>query len=509
MQPILCFHCDDMCRVDPHCQEHCVNMTSEVGRGIGVRHVSSQRRRRLAGNRPFRPKSPEYNVNGHIAQQADAANAANSVRSKTEANDDHPSEGNTPYRIGIISINAGEAVLYDLACTSWLKAARFVSLDTRQTSLPTGTDVVLVKLGEWIPQSIGHRVIRKLSLEQSRDVSSAAAGLSVVFIVVALGQPYELENALMIAEALRALRIVTFAVAILPFAHSKYPPLEVAIEDFKRLSQCLVTFGISQEGLLQHRIKGQDVGSSGNRSDELSTQLTCVANDDVPGSAERIICAVLAPEICESTVRYDLADLMATFDGCGGISFGFGSSDRAEGLVRAVDRAFTHPLLGSDALVNLSGIVVVVESRTRGEKMWIVREAMSLVKDVVGDRCRVIFSWSIDPDLPTDYRVSLMVGHADSMIANSREDVGNSVSIVSAGAQLSLNVSAAELDAAATLIQTAFQPGAAINGPVSFLQRHMRIGYQKASAIVEHLECAGVIASTAGGSDLFSHRRGK
>ena len=200
---------------------------------------------------------------------------------------------------------------------------------------------------------------------------------------------------------------------------------------------------------------------------------------------------------------------MATFDGCGGISFGYGSSDGMEGPVRAVDRAFAHPLLGSDALVNVSGLVVVIKSRIRGEKMWIVSEAMRLVKDVVGDRCRVIFSWVIDTDLPTDYRASLMVAHADSKIARSREAVSNVVSIGGVGAQPSVSVSAADLDAATILIQDAFQPGGAINGPVSFLQRHMRIGYQKASAIVEHLECAGVIASTAGGSDLFSHRRGK
>ncbi len=448
-------------------------------------------------------------MNGNISQQAQVTNLPDSAPPTTGAVENRAPEDSSAYKIGLISINAGEAVMHGLACVPRLKASRFVSLDSRQASLPPGTDVVFIKLGEWIPHAIGYRVIRKLSNAQSREVCSAVAGLNVVYLIVALGQPYELENALMIAEALKALRIAAFAIAILPFAHSMYSPLEPAIEDFKRLSQCLVTFRISQEDLLRHRINDQDVGISINRSDELSMQISRVPNDDVPEAVERIICAVQAPEICETTVSYDLADLMATFDGCGGISFGYGSSDGMEGPVRAVDRAFAHPLLGSDALVNVSGLVVVIKSRIRGEKMWIVSEAMRLVKDVVGDRCRVIFSWVIDTDLPTDYRASLMVAHADSKIARSREAVSNVVSIGGVGAQPSVSVSAADLDAATILIQDAFQPGGAINGPVSFLQRHMRIGYQKASAIVADLECAGVIAPTAGGSDLFSHRRVK
>jgi len=70
-----------------------------------------------------------------------------------------------------------------------------------------------------------------------------------------------------------------------------------------------------------------------------------------------------------------------------------------------------------------------------------------------------------------------------------------------------VDVSPADLDAATSFIRNAFQPGMAIKGPVSLLQRHMRIGHQKALAIVQALEYAGVIEHTGDEAASFSHRR--
>ena len=350
---------------------------------------------------------------GLITQEAESANSSNSVHPRTAANDDRALDDNSPYRIGVISINAGEAILHALARVPRLKVAKFVSLDSRQASPPRGTEVVFIKIGKWIRDSSGYQLIRKLSPEQLRKVCSAIAGLYVVYVIVALGRPWELENALMIAEALKARRITAFSIAILPFTHSKYPRLESEIADFERRSRCLADFDFSPKDLLLRLSNDQGVGSSRDMSDERWIQITCLPSDDAPKAVEKIICAVPAPEHSETTLGYDLADLVPSLSGIEGNISRWRVSNGAGGSMLAVDREFTHPLLGSDVLVNACGRVFVIEPRARGEKMWIASEAMTLEKDAVGNRCRVIFSRIIDTAVPTDYRVSILARDFD------------------------------------------------------------------------------------------------
>ena len=94
---------------------------------------------------------------GLITQEAESANSSNSVHPRTAANDDRALDDNSPYRIGVISINAGEAILHALARVPRLKVAKFVSLDSRQASPPRGTEVVFIKIGKWIRDSSGYQ----------------------------------------------------------------------------------------------------------------------------------------------------------------------------------------------------------------------------------------------------------------------------------------------------------------------------------------------------------------
>lgn len=159
----------------------------------------------------------------------------------------------------------------------------------------------------------------------------------------------------MIAEALKERRIAAFSIAILPFTHSKYPTLESALADFKRISRRLVDIDFSPKDLLLRLSSDQGVRSSRDRSDELWIQITCVPSDDAPEAVEKIICAVSAPEYSDATLGYDVADLVPTLSGVEGNISRWRVSDGAGGSVRAVDREFTHPLLGSDVLAPMAG----------------------------------------------------------------------------------------------------------------------------------------------------------
>ena len=426
------------------------------------------------------------------------------------ADDRQPTPFKAPFRAGLMSINTGAVALADLIANPHLHLSRIVALDAHHLSLPGNVDLIHVPVEEESNTSVANRVGRSLTPAHTKEVIAAISGLDVIFVLVRLGEPGESSVAIAISNALMEARIPTFGIALLPIGHAKRSDAKHASEELQTLGRYLTTFPISQEDLVRRRLGGTELDEldiDTNLTPQIIEQIQSVSREDVPTAIERIVSAVLAPELCDTRVTYDFADLVASLDCSALASIGYGSSSAAEGLECAINHALDHPLLGRDSVEAASGILVVIESRMSGEKMGIVRNAMNLVRDLMGDQCKVLFSWIADKDLPSDYRATLMAAHFDSKIAESRRRASDGIMARVTCAPTSVDVSEADLNAATTLIQSAFQPGMAIRGPVPLLQRHLRIGHQKALAIVQALEYAGVIEPTAGEAASFSHRR--
>lgn len=413
------------------------------------------------------------------------------------------------FRSGIISINAEATALKRLVSNPLLCQIRIIALDERPFSFPSGVDLIHVPVYEDSNIASGDRVGQNLTIQKTKEVITAISGLDVIFILVRLGEPGVLSRAIAIANALLAARIPAFCIALLPFGFSKLSDPTSASADLKALGQHLTTFPVSQEDLGRSRLGETEIDIDKNLTPHIIEQVLSVTREDIPAAIERIVYSVLAPELCETRVSYDFSDLVATLDGSALASIGYGSSSDSQGLGCAMTHALDHPLLGRKSVEEASGLLAIIESRAPADKMRIVVDAMQLLRDSMGDQCNVLFSLIIDKDLPSDYRVTIVAAHFDAKIAEARGVAIESNSTRLTGRAHSVEVSEAELDAATELIQNTFQPGMAIKGPVPFVQRHLRIGHQKASAIVQALEYAGVIAATAGATDSFSHRRAR
>ena len=413
------------------------------------------------------------------------------------------------FRSGIISINAGATALKRVVSNPLLCQIRIIALDKQPFSLPNGVDLIHVSGNEESNPASVDRVDQDVKAQETAAVITSISGLDVVFVLVRLGEPDVLSNAITIANALMEAHIPAFGIALLPFGSFKLPDPTSATAELKVLGRHLPTFLISREDLSRRTLRDTEFDIDKNMTPQLIEQIQSVLREDVPTAIERIVHAVLAPELGEATVSYDLSDVVATLDCSALASIGYGSSSDSQGLGCAMTHALDHPLLGRKSVVEASGILAIIESRTPADKMRIVVDAMQLLRDSVGDQCNVMFSLIIDKDLPSDYRVTIVAAHFDAKIAEARGVAIESNSTRLTGRAHSVEVSEAELDAATELIQNTFQPGMAIKGPVPFVQRHLRIGHQKASAIVQALEYAGIIAATAGEADSFSHRRSK
>ena len=412
-------------------------------------------------------------------------------------------------RAGVVSINAGAIALRQLISNPLLSSTRIVALDARPLSLSGIIDLIHVPVEAEIDTPMDNQSGRNLTLERTKEVIASVSGLDVTFILIRLGEINVLSIAISIAKALTEARIPAFCIALLPFGFSKPPGATSPTGDLQTLGRYLTTFPVSQEDLAHRRMGGVEIDIDSNMTRQIVEQVLSVPHEDVPTAIERIVFAVLAPELCETRVSYDFSDLVATLDCSALASIGYGSSSDSQGLGCAMTDALDHPLLGRKSVVEASGILAIIESRTPADKMRIVVDAMHLLRDSIGDQCHVLFSLIIDKDLPSDYRVTIVAAHFDAKIAEARGVAIESNSTRLTGRAHSVEVSEAELDAATELIQNTFQPGMAIRGPVPFVQRHLRIGHQKASAIVQALEYAGIIAATAGEADSFSHRRSK
>ena len=412
-------------------------------------------------------------------------------------------------RSGIISINAGSTALKQLISNPHLSQIRIIALDERPFSFPGGVDLIQVPVDEKSNAAMVEQVGPVLTIKQTKEAITAISGLDVIFVLVRLGEAGILSSAITIAEALLVARIPAFGIAMLPFGFSKLSDPTNESVDLKTLGRCLTTFPVSQEDLVRSRLGETEIDIDKNMTPNLIEQVLSVPREDIPTAIERIVYAVSAPKLCETMVSYDFSDVVATLDCSALASIGYGSSSDSQGLGCAMTDALDHPLLGRKSVIEASGILAIIESRTPADKMRIVVDAMQLLRDSVGDQCNVMFSLIIDKDLPSDYRVTIVAAHFDAKIAEARGVAIESNSTRLTGRAHSVEVSDAELDAATELIQNTFQPGMAIRGPVPFVQRHLRIGHQKASAIVQALEYAGIIAATAGEADSFSHRRVK
>lgn len=337
----------------------------------------------------------------------------------------------------------------------------------------------------------------------------------IAFIIVAQGQLETPIKVIQIADELAKRRIPAFAIALIPLGASRAGTTSRVSTDLLTISRHLTTFVISQDALLQHRAGGAEIDDEVNLSLQGIQHIQDVQRVDLPAAIERIVFALSSSRVCSARISIELQDFLAMLDHTRIASVGHGSADESEGLAVAIDRALHHPLLGSDALLLASGMAVVLEVKAKVLTMATVRGALDQIRRSISDQGSAMFSTICDPELPVAFRATLIVAQFEpkadahepsptiAYVAASRKPASASIMLPS-----SSEYSDEELQAAATLIQMKYQPGMAIRGPVSLIQRHLRIGYRKAEAIVRALEFAGIIApATDAESNSFSHRR--
>lgn len=411
------------------------------------------------------------------------------------------------FRVGLISVNADVPTLQRLIENPHLADATFIALDRIPLSLIASRDFTNIPLAvEYRTHGEG-TADRNLTAAQQRLLTAKISHLDLVFVVVQLGVRHELNLAIKIANILRSRDIMAIGIAILPFAYLNINELEQAKQGLRSLSRCLTTFPIAQDDFLRLRLGHSNIDVENNMTSEMIAQVLNVTQRDVPIAIEKLVYAVMAPELREPTVTYDFTDLIATLDGCALGAIGFGSSNSSQGLSMAFTSAINHPLLGRPSLQESCEILALIESKFSGSLIRTTRDGINVLQEAVGNQCRVMFTWIVDPNLIADYQVTLLAGYQRRRHPRPFARMIVTGSNVSNPVQSSVKVSALEIESATALLQASFRPGSLLSSPVSFLQRHLRIGHHKGLTIVQALERAGVLSAELHDRKAFSYRR--
>lgn len=445
----------------------------------------------------------------------DRKRSANNVTAAKEANATSvgglsaapPDSIESAIRVGLVSVNAGVPTLQRLVENSLLANATFVALDRIPLSLVDPGDFVNIPLAVEYRTHGEDTASRNLTAAQRNQLRAKISPLNLVFVIVQLGVRYELDLAIKVSNLLQANDIMAIGIAILPFAYLNNNELEQAKQDLHTLNRRLTTFPITQDGFLRHRLGDFNIDADANMTSQTIAQVLNVTKRDVPMAVEKIVYAVMAPELGEPTVTYDFSDLIATLDGCALAAVGYGSSNSNEGLGKAFACAIDYPLLGKPLLQDSCGILALIETKSSGPSLSTIRDAINVLHEAVGNQCQVMFTWIVDPNLSADYQVTLLAGHQRQRHPRPSAKLVASSSRETDPEEVSVNVSALELESATALLQSNFRSGALLSGPVSFLQRHLRIGHKKGMAIVQALERAGVLSPDLRDRSANSYRR--
>ena len=418
-----------------------------------------------------------------------------------------PSPTTTAFRAGVISVNASVPTLQRLIENPHLANATFVALDRISLSHIASRDFTNIPLPIEYGANGEGTANRNLTAAQQRLLTAKICHLDLVFVIVQLGVRYDLNLAIKISNILQSRDILAIAIAVLPFAYLNINELEQAKQGLRTLSRRLTTFPIAQDDLLRHRLGDSHIDVEANMTPHMIAQVLNVTQRDVPVAIEILVYAAMAPELREPTVTYEFSDLIATLDGCALGAIGFGSSISGQGLSMAFTSAINHALLGGPSLQESCGILALIETKSSDPTVRTIRDAINVLHDAVGNQCHVMFTWIVDPNIDADNQVTLLAGCQRRRHPRPFARLVATDSRASDPAELPVEVSALELESATALLRSYFRPGSLLSGPVSFLQRHLRIGHKKGLAIVQALERSGVLSADLHDRKAFSYRR--
>lgn len=288
-----------------------------------------------------------------------------------------------------------------------ITSAYFVAVNTDQQVLNMSKADKTITLGQQITKGLGAgsrpEVGEAAAIESERELREILNGSNLVFVTCGLGGGTGTGAAPVIAKIAREMGILTVGVVTKPFAFEgpvRKTNAEKGLEELRKHVDTLVI--IPNEQLIKILKRGTSLTDAFRYADDVLRQA-------IQGVSELIV--------KPSLINLDFADVSTIMKNKGLAHMGIGKGKGEYKTIEAVRQAVTSQLLET-SIEGATGILINI---TGGQDLALseIYEAIDLVRDVVDEKCNIIFGATILDDMRDEVQVTVIATGFDGDFDNS------------------------------------------------------------------------------------------
>jgi cell division protein FtsZ len=309
----------------------------------------------------------------------------------------------TAARIGLVAVGgAAGAMLYRLARRfPDLYRAIEINANTGHSSLHDVCADQTILICEGREKPALPQEMRALATPYEPIIEAALKPFDLVFILADMGDPTGSGVAPLVAQIAKSAEISAITVAITPFS----------IEGTQRLAN-------SSSSLAALRQNGDTVFTLDNE------RLLQAANEGMTRQVDMTFLS-LYRTLSQSfhndgIVGVDFEDVRYVLNQAGGTAMGFASASGDDQIEQSVRRAIAHPLLGSHALEQATGIFVSIRGGVGCLESQDVTEVIKIIRAYQSQAAYLIYDANADCLLGNNIQISILATGIACTVADNR-----------------------------------------------------------------------------------------
>jgi cell division protein FtsZ len=312
-------------------------------------------------------------------------------------------------RITVVGVGGAGNNAVNNMIRSKLQGVQFISCNTDAQALAHSLSETRIQLGALVTQGLGAgsrpEVGRAAAEESLETLMQAIAGSNMVFITAGMGGGTGTGAGPVVAQAARAMGILTVAVATKPFHFEGNHRMRTAERGIEELAQHVDTLII---------IPNQNLFRVANEKTTFADAFNMA--DDVLHSGVRGVTDLM---MMPGLINLDFADIRSVMSEMGKAMMGTGEASGEGRAIAAAEAAISNPLLDDVSMRGAQGVLINI---TGGMDMTLfeVDEAANRIRDEVDPDANIIFGSTFDEKLNGLIRVSVVATGIEAEEARRR-----------------------------------------------------------------------------------------
>ncbi|MCE2951447.1 MAG: cell division protein FtsZ [Alphaproteobacteria bacterium] len=312
-------------------------------------------------------------------------------------------------RISVIGVGGAGNNAVNNMIRSKLQGVRFIACNTDAQALTHSLAETRLQLGTLVTQGLGAgskpEVGRAAAEESLETLMEAISGSNMLFITAGMGGGSGTGAAPVVAQAARALGILTVAVVTKPFHFEGNHRMRTAEKGIEELAQHVDTLII---------IPNQNLFRVANEKTTFADAFKMA--DDVLYSGVRGVTDLM---MMPGLINLDFADIRSVMSEMGKAMMGTGEASGDERAISAAEAAISNPLLDDVSMRGAQGVLINI---TGGLDMTLfeVDAAANRVREEVDPDANIIFGSTFDEKLSGIIRVSVVATGIEAEQARRR-----------------------------------------------------------------------------------------